>query len=380
MQPAPIQTPFYVVQNLGSFGGTSCCLVVTNNDRGWVDGTSNLPGDKSFHPFLWRNGVMKDLGTLGGPNASAGGMNDRGDVTVGGADTGEPDPLGEDFCTFGTHQTCLSFVWHNGKRTLIPTLGGNNNDVNTINNNGLVQAVAETAVHGNCAAPQVLIYEAFQWNPATGKIVRLPPLKGDAISEAFALNDRGDAAGYSGICGNGEADPYAMNHAVLWRHHKPIDLGNLGGSIFISANDINNRGQVVGTSALRGNRTAHAFLWQNGTMTDLGAVAGDHVSISGGINDVGQIATQSCKDRAAFFSNKCRAAIWQNGVMTDLNTLVRPGSSLYLVGANGINNSGQIVGTARERTTGSLVPFLAIPCDPKGGFVGACSKAWQNAR
>ena len=54
---------------------------------------------------------MTDLGTLGGPNASAGGMNEVGDVTVGGSDTGIPDPLGEDFCGFGTHQTCLSFAF-----------------------------------------------------------------------------------------------------------------------------------------------------------------------------------------------------------------------------------------------------------------------------
>src|SRR5580704_14123810 len=130
-QPAPVPQKklYYVVQSLGSLGGTKCCLVITNNDRGWVDGTSDLPGNKSFHPFLWINGVMKDLGTLGGPNASVGGLNDRGDVTVGGSDTGKRDPLGEDFCSYHTHQTCLSFVWHDGKKTLLPTLGGNNNDV-----------------------------------------------------------------------------------------------------------------------------------------------------------------------------------------------------------------------------------------------------------
>jgi probable HAF family extracellular repeat protein len=128
--------PRYSVRDLGSLGGTSCCLVVTINNRGWVDGTSNLEGDRSFHPFLWIDGQMIDLGTLGGPNASVGGMNEVGDVTVGGSDTGMPDPLGEDFCGFGTHQTCRSFVWYRGHRTLIPTLGGNNNDVSTIDNKG----------------------------------------------------------------------------------------------------------------------------------------------------------------------------------------------------------------------------------------------------
>jgi len=105
----------YTVQNLGSLGGTSCCLVVANNNRGWVDGTSNLAGDQSFHPFLWREGHLQDLGTLGGPNGSVGGMNDKGDVTVGGSDTTTPDPLGEDWCGFGTGLTCRSYVWRNWK-------------------------------------------------------------------------------------------------------------------------------------------------------------------------------------------------------------------------------------------------------------------------
>ena len=65
----------YSVKVLGSLGGTSCCLVIEINDRGWVDFTSNLSGDQNFHPVLWRNGQLIDLGTLGGPNASVGGMN-----------------------------------------------------------------------------------------------------------------------------------------------------------------------------------------------------------------------------------------------------------------------------------------------------------------
>ena len=159
-------------QTLGSLGGTNCCLVIEINNRDWVDGTSNLAGDHNFHPFLWVDGQMTDLGTLRGPNASAGGLNDRGDVTVGGSDTGIPDPLGEDFCGFGTFQVCLSYVWHEGKRALIPTLGGNNNDVNTINNRGQVLAFAETASPDpTCTPPQVLGFEAFIWNRKAAKSI-----------------------------------------------------------------------------------------------------------------------------------------------------------------------------------------------------------------
>jgi probable HAF family extracellular repeat protein len=373
--PAPARTPFYVVRNLGSLGGKSCCVVISDNDRGWVDFTSDLAGDKSFHPVLWIKGVMKDLGTLGGPNSSVGGMNDEGDVTVGGSDTGKPDPLGEDFCTWGTHQMCLSYIWHQGKRTLVPTLGGNNNDVNTINNDGLVLAVAETKVHGTCVSPQILSYEAFTWVPATGAVHRLSPLKGDFVTEGFAMNDRGDVGGYSGACGNGEGDPYIMNHAVWWRHGKPVALRTLGGTIGNTVFGINNRGQMVGISSLRGNMTVHAVLWENGRITDLGTLPGDHFSTADNISDTGLVLISSC--RGIF--QKCRAAIWQNGVMTDLNKLVRPGSSLYLVNPNGINNHGAIAGTALDRRTGSEVPFLATLCEPNSATKECTQSAQERA-
>lgn len=350
--------PSYSVIELGSFGGTNCCLVVTVNNRGWVDGTSNLPGDHNFHPFLWVRGNMMDLGTLGGPNASAGGMNERGDVTVGGSDAGTLDPLGEDACGFGTFQTCRSYVWRDGMRRLVPTLGGNNNDVNTINNRRHVLAFAETAIADpTCKSPQVLGYEAFIWNPSEGNIRRLPPLSGDSTSIGFDMNNHDEAAGLSGACGHALGDPSTARHATLWRHSKPIFLGTLGGTIDNASFSINERGHVVGVSALSGNIVYHAFLWtQDDGMRDLGTLPGDALSIANGINNANQVALSSCD-----ITLNCRAALWQNGAMIDLNALIPPSSPLFLIGANWINASGEIVGNALDRRTGATVPFLAIP-------------------
>jgi len=47
--------------------------------------------------------------------------------------------------------------------------------------------------------------------------------------------------------------------------------------------------------------------------------------------------------------------------MTDLNTLIPPGSPLFLLLANSINSRGQIVGAAFDQSTGAVVPFLATP-------------------
>lgn len=364
----------YTVRNLGSLGGTGCCFVISNNDIGWVDGTSNLPGDKNFHPFLWRAGRMQDLGTLGGPNSSVGSMNDLGVVTVGGADTAIPDPLGEDWCGFGTHLICRSYIWYKGNRTLVPTVGGNNGDVSGITNSGLVLGFAETAAHDStCMAPQVLGFEAFLWNPDTNGIQVLPPLPGDTVTAAFHVNEHGDVSGASGICGGGLVLTSAL-HAVIWKNGLPIDLGSLGGSYGNLANSINNQGQVVGQSDLAGDATFHGFLWSEGDgLKDLGTLPGDVLSLANGINDRAQIAMQSCD---ANFN--CRAAIWKDGVMTDLNTVVAGESPLFLLFATSINSGGQIVGAAFDPDSGSIVPFLATPCGQGRGENQQCQSATQG--
>lgn len=347
----------YTVVTLGSLGGTSFeDGDMTINNRGWVDSASNLPGDQNHHAFVWIKGQITDLGTLGGPNSNIGGMNDRGDVTVGGADTGIPDPLGEDWCGFGTFEICQSFIWNNGARTPIPTLGGDNGDVSTIDAGGqLVLGFAETTFHDStCIPPQVLGFEAFLWNRRTNNIQVLPPLPGDSITAAFDMNNNREVAGVSGICTTGLATSSAI-HAVIWRNGIPTDLGNFGGSIGNVAFGINNHGQVVGISTLSDNATVHTFLWQNGQMTDLGTLPGDTFSFSGNINDKGQVPIQSCD-----INFNCRAAIWQDGVMTDMNTLIPPGTPLYLVLAGAVNSRGQVVGGAVDQN-GDTVPFLATP-------------------
>src|SRR5262249_7302757 len=85
----------YHVVNLPSLGGARS-IGNSINDRGWVAGYSNLPANESRRGALWRDGLITDLGTLGGPNSNVAWpvKNNRG-IIVGIAQTAIPEPLGE---------------------------------------------------------------------------------------------------------------------------------------------------------------------------------------------------------------------------------------------------------------------------------------------
>jgi probable HAF family extracellular repeat protein len=83
----------------------------------------------------------------------------------------------------------------------------------------------------------------------------LPPLGGSttATSYARAINNAGHIAGTAQTL-TGET------HAVVWMapDQEPVDLGAFGGT-FSAASDLNDLGQVTGSYASGGNRSA--FLW-----------------------------------------------------------------------------------------------------------------------
>jgi len=349
--------PRYTVTDLGTLGGTASVAYGINN-VGRMAGGANLRNGNQ-HPFLSVvGGLLYDIGTLGGPNGNVAGPN-TADQLGGLAETPMLDPNGEDFCGYGTHLICLGVFW-NGAVTPLPTLGGNNGVGLNVNNLGQVVGYAENSTKDStCAAPQVLDYEGVIWGPEPGQIQELPPLPGDTVGFALGFNDLGQAVGSSGTCANTPLLPIAFGpHAVLWDNGSPINLGSLGGQAINAAAGINNLGQVVGGSTLPDNQTLHAYLWTKQTgMQDIGLLGSDAMALPTAINNTGQVVGASCDN-----NGNCRAFFWQTKTMTDLNTLIPPNSPLYLLFANWINDSGEIVGLALETGTGNTHAFLATPC------------------
>ena len=278
-------------------------------------------------------GFNIDLGTLGGKNSwtNYGGINDWGEA-VGLAETSVPDPDGEDMCAFGTKLTCRPFLWRDGHMMPLPTLGGNNGQASAINNRGQIVGISETTVQDSGCSPSKpgkIISPAF-WEK--GEVRPLPTVDGDPDGFVQGINDRGQAVGSSGTCSN------IAIHAVLWEHDTAFQLPDLGsdgndayaindhgqvvgyvstadGSTIVAslwqnggvtglpirpgdsaafATGINNRGQVVGSTFDSSFSWSHGFIWQNDVMTNLNTLISKDSNLfiiaASNINERGQIS------------------------------------------------------------------------------------------
>jgi probable HAF family extracellular repeat protein len=241
------------------------------------------------------------------------------------------------------------------------------------NNRGQIIGVAENSTHdADCPAPQVLDYGAVVWDP-NGAIQALPPLPGDTVGFALSINDRGQIVGSSGRCQNTVVTAVGLfvgPHAVLWEDGAVTNLGSLGGTMGKSG-AINNRGEVAGFSSLAGDTAVHSFLWTKDTgMQDLGGLGADFLSDPASINNSTQIVGGSCDT-----IGNCRAFLWEKKSMMDLNDLIPPDSPLYLLYGLGINDAGEIVGFALQKSTGEVHAYLATPVRGKSGKASAATEA-----
>jgi probable HAF family extracellular repeat protein len=318
---AAAQTTFHATA-LPVFPGTTSCTPNAVNDSGVVVGNC---GNAAFDytAVVWRGGAVTSLGKFPkGHYSSATAINSLGKV-VGDADAGDfqPKPFvttgsgllnvdlqgGSNILAIGVTDTGIIFgnftssgggnpssftpvYWvedsaHPGryKRTSLPKL------LTTDKSSGAQAAASNKAgqVAGNVYTATLGQHGAFWNNDATHSVITLDTLPGANQSEAFAINDIGQAAG--------ESNTFRGPRATLWDNdaaHTPVDMGTLPGDDQSQASGLNAAGQVVGISAL--GSLSRGFLYQNGVMMDLASLIDpadgfwtiDQVA---GINNAGQI-------------------------------------------------------------------------------------------
>lgn len=377
----------YRVTNLGNPGGGSLSQGTSDNQPGIIAGFTLSPDSTMHAELWGGGKAMSLGTLGGPNSSVAWPNRNHHGVVAGIAETTQVQPRGEQWSCFAAvffladNHVCEGFVWRDGSMAALPTLGGDNGFATGINDRDEIVGWAENATHDPTCdvytnTGQVLQFEAVMWvrdrddGQGNGyRAIELPPAPGDLDGAATAINQGGEAVGISGICdaavGGGTAE-----HMILWKHGAvALELPTLGGAFWNTPMDINNHGAVAGFSDLPGDGPTlaqanfHAFFWSvrpytcNGAVVtgtcDLGTLPGDNVSEALGVNDRDQVVGVSLPSRHAF--------IWENGRMTDLNSMLAPGTTLVLTVAQDINDRGEITGQAADPSTRTTVAFDAIP-------------------
>lgn len=300
------------------------------NSDGNVAGVFQVRNPAEAHAFLWsKKGGIQDLGTLGGDNSTAFGMN-ASDEVVGqaNASAGAPDQ---------------AFLWTQSAGMIdLGNLGGASSVANAINASGQVAGQSDLASG---------FTHAFLWSQSGG-LKDLGTLPGGQQSGANAINTAGEIAGWANVG--------SVDHAITWSQSSGLaDLG-IAASCGATAFGISDSSVVVGwyNNSTGCTFTPHGFSWTHaGGAKDLGVLSGGAYSFAYAINSLGQIVGTG---EAASLSPV--GLLWTaDGTLYDLNTLISPKTPRILVAANAINDAGQIVVDATAKNGAGHYALILTP-------------------
>ena len=327
----------------------------TINNAGQVVGTlGSLFDSTSAAPFkaeafLYQGGARTDIGPGGSALSFAYGLNDSGQV-VGQAE-------------FGPSAAPHAFLYDKGALNDLGTLGGGVSLAVVINNRGQIAGVSDVALPPADAASSGIPYAtAYGYSLshlflyAQGKMSDLGTL-GNGLMYPLGINDAGEIVGrVDSATQAGIARPQAFHYA----NGSLAALSTLGGDTALAA-AINNSSLIVGQSSNVSSTNApnfflHAVTWQNGKIQDLGTLPGGNHSIALGVNSKGDIVGGSTAEPNSLYDH---GFVYHNGVMTDLNALIASNTGWLLLGAQSINDQGQIVGVGT--VNGQFHLYLLTP-------------------
>ncbi len=303
----------YEIIDLGTLGGNESHAYGVNS-KGQVVGSS-ITADNLNHAFLYENGAMVDLGTLGGSMSRAKAINEAGQI------------VGESHISNGERR---AFLYWNGTMSNLGTLGGSVSVAYDINDNGVI---AGTSYNTSTYNRRGFVYSNGVMTP-----IEYPNV-GWMLTYGEAINNSGQVTG----CGYNSQFPYARGYVWLNGVFQIKSMGTFGGS-YSTGMGINDQGVVCGY-ADNSSGYSHAFRYEmggSGSLEDLGTLGGNNswaMKINGSGSIVGYSETADGEKRA-FVWNETQG-------MIDLNSLLPEGSGWVLEEAMGINDLDEIVGSGR---------------------------------
>lgn len=322
----------YRPTDLGSLGGPEAWALGVNA-RGAVVGCS-IDKSGNRRAFLWTEDQgMIDIGTLGGLNAAALAINDSGEI-VGYSETSDGI-----------------------RHAFLRTADGNMIDLGVLEGDSTSEAAAvEDLVVGH-SSPSGGPTHAFSWNIDSG-ISEFQPLVSGSDARALDVNSVGVAVGTA-------TDAAGNTRAVIWTtEEKPTDLGTLGGPTG-QAYSVNSGGVAVGEASNEAG-ASRPFWWSPEVgMRGLAVPRGFQSGRANSINKGNSVA-------GAAIGKSQRAVVWELG-----QDLGRPGKGAAILPllrgtteseASAISDNGLVAGWVRG-PDGKRHAVLWQPVDDKGRVI-----------
>jgi probable HAF family extracellular repeat protein len=309
----------YTIINIGSIAHVGNTYAQAINDNGQIAGTSGSD-DTPYHAFLYSDGTMVDIGTLGGSYSYASGINNHGHVVGRAQDA---------------YYTTRAFLYRDGAMVDLGTLGGPYSQANAINDSGDIVGFSYTQTYSTHA----FIYS----NDSMQDLGTF----GGLNSKAYDINNAGQVVGY--------AETTSREwRAFLYADGSMIDLNELipsnSGWELTSANRINDAGQIVGQGWYYGE--PKLFLYESGTVYPL---EGRFIE---GINLSGEMVGNAWP-----VGEDLHATIYNDRQINRLSNLIPQELGWRMYAATDINSSGQIIGYGFDLSSGNygISSFLLTP-------------------
>ena len=315
-------TTTYDFIDLGTLGGDQS-VAYGLNDAGQVVGWSTIPGCVTGNgapcrrAFLWDNGVMTDLGLLAGDEESfARAINNSGQI-VG---TSEANIL------FGSG-TFHAVTWDKSGIAPLMDLGaGLSSFAYDINDAGQIT--------GWTTDPNDNRDSAVVW--AGGSIANIGMNETHESSRAQGISNNGKLAGFAW-------NLFSPNDSILY-DGTWLQIGGAGQFQNSEASDVNDQGTVVGLQAFPSGGW-HGAYWPAGAKDAIDAGVLPGLAL-GELYDVNEWDVAVGRSYADDGSNLSRAMLFDGNALYDLNDFLPAVTDAVLYEAREINENGDIVGTA----------------------------------